>query len=238
MTVEPCIEIVMPYHGEARFRLASWVRQRLEALYPSWRLLLGVDGGDPWTKARAVNRAVSGRADVLVVTDADVAVPVAALEWAVARVAAGAPWAVPYGTVYRLTLEHTATLLARSPVAAVDHLDARVCIPNRPPYPAVPAGGIFAVSRAAWATVGGFDERFVWGQEDVPLAGALDTLVGHHEQLDAPLWHLHHDQRRVSRQMYADQRLEARYLAARGKPDRMRALVAERKPSHTRSTLA
>lgn len=225
------IEIVMPYHGEARFRLASWVRLRLEALHPSWRLLVGVDGGEPWTKARAVNRAVSSRAEVIVVTDADVAVPAKALEWAVAAVIGGAAWAVPYGTVYRLHREQTAEVLAASPVAEIEVLEDGACVRHRPPYDATPGGGVFVVAREAWETVGGFDERFVWGQEDAPLGHALDTLAGPHEQLPAPLWHLWHEPRPPTQAMYDDQRLENCYHAARGDVEAMRRLIAGRRPA-------
>lgn len=218
---------MVPFTGGDRFRVASWIRQRLEALHPSWPLLVGIDGGEPWTKARAVNRAIPGRGDVLVICDADVAVPAKALEWAVAAVLDGAAWAVPFGRVHRLTPEATTQILADRPDVEIAHMTAKECIPNRPPYDAVAGGGIFAVARDAWETVGGFDERFA-GQEDVPLAHALDTLAGPYEQLPAPLIHLFHPNRRVTRQLYQDQALEARYLAARGKPAAMLALIRER----------
>jgi GT2 family glycosyltransferase len=176
-----------------------------------------------------VNRGVPADADVIVVTDADIAVPAAALEWAVDACSGfGAAWAVPFSTVYRLNQETTAWLLASGWDANITAMSPGQCVQHRPPYPAYPGGGLFVVARDAWETVGGFDERFVWGYEDQSLGWALDTLAGPHVQYDGPLVHLFHEQRRTSRAMYDDQRLQASYLAARGKPDAMRALVRER----------
>lgn len=219
--------IVMPYVGTDRFRVALWVRQRYETLHPHWRLVVAVDGGRPWSKARAANRGVPPGADIIIVSDADVAVPAKALEWAVATVADGAAWAVPYGMVYRLHEGTTAEVLHQAPGIEVEPVADAACVAHRPPYPAVAGGGILVVARDAWETIGGFDERFEWGQEDAPLGHALDTLAGPHEQLPAPLWHLWHVPRTQSPQMYTDHALEARYLAAHGHPEAMRRLIRE-----------
>jgi len=218
----------MPYHGEERFQIASWVRQRLQALHPDFMLLVATDGGSPWTKARAVNRGMPEQTDVVVVVDADVAVPANALEWAVSVVAAGAAWAVPYSIVHRLHQDATAALLHGTPALEVDTPPTRDCIRHRPPYPAVPGGGIFVVARDAWGTAGGFDERFVWGVEDASLGYALDTLAGPHLQHDGPLVHLWHTPRVITRAIHDDHRLEARYRAARGDVEAMRRLIRER----------
>lgn len=223
------VAVVMPYHGEARFRLASWVRQRYQALHPGWSFHVATDGGAPWTKARAVNRGVPDAAEIVIVTDADVAVPAKALEWAVDRVVEGAAWAVPYGFVYRLDRERTALTLGRSPAVEIEAFRADECA--RAPYPAVPGGGIFVVARDAWETARGFDLRFHFAQEDAPLGYALDTLAGPHEQLPAPLLHLWHEPRDPhgrGAELAADMKLENRYLAARGDPIAMAALIRER----------
>lgn len=221
----------MPYHGgEERFRAASWVRQRYEALHPTWRFVVAVDGGEPWRKGVAVNRGVPDSAEVIVVTDADVAVPAKALDWAVAQVLDGAAWAVPYGIVYRLNEDTTADVIShRAPTVDPHEMAANVCA--RAPYDAVAGGGLFVVARDAWETVRGFDARFNFGQEDAPLGHALDTLAGPHEQLPAPLWHLWHSPRDPhgrGAQLGADAALERRYLAARGEPEVMAKLIRER----------
>lgn len=220
----------MPYHGAPRFRLASWVRQRFGALHPEWSFVAATDGGEPWSKARAVNQGVPDSAEVIVVTDADVAVPAKALDWAVAQVMGGAAWAVPYGRVFRLGPETTAEVISHWP-ATIDPTEMEASACSRPPYDAVPGGGIFVVARDAWETVRGMDLRFTFGQEDAPLGYALDTLAGPHEQLPAPLWHLHHEPRDPfgrGRQLGNDVRLENRYHAARGDVAAMRRLIRER----------
>lgn len=231
------VAIVVPVHGEDRLPGAAWIIGRLTTLHPSWPLT--VADGEPWTKARAVNAAVPDDAEILVICDADVAVPPEQLLWAVRRVRDdGEAWAVPFGRVYRLSLERTTEVIALPLATPITHLDAKACVAHRPPYDGVPGGGVLVVSREAWGIVGGFDDRFTWGQEDVPLACALDTLAGDHVQHDGPLWHLFHPARRTRREMYHDMALEARYLHANGKPEAMRHLIAEgrRAVPHARNT--
>lgn len=226
------VAIVMPFRAqsEERFRAASWVSLRLRSLHPDWPLVVAVEADEPWTKGKAVNRAVTRiDAEKLVIIDADVAVPKKALEWAVATIGADVAWAVPFGTVYRLDRDATARALARSPDVEPVEMEAGVC--TRPPYDAVPGGGVLAVTREAFETVRGFDARFVFGQEDAPLGHALDTLAGPHEQLPAPLWHLHHparDPHGRGHELGSDMRLETRYIAARGDVEAMRRLIRER----------
>lgn len=211
-------------------RAASWTTTRLRSLHPEWPVVIATEGGQPWSKARAVNQAANvGSADTLLVMDADVALPAGALKWAVAAVEGfGAAWSVPYSTVFRLTAEHTARVLASRQDIELEPVNPMDCLRHRPPYAGVPGGGVFAVARDAWSTSGGFDPRFEWGQEDVSLAAALDTLAGPCVQLDGPLLHLWHPERRPSRSMYDAHALEAQYLAARGKPEAMRRLIRQR----------
>jgi N-terminal domain of galactosyltransferase len=177
-----------------------------------------------WSKGQALADAATRAAHgVLVLADADSIVPADTLTDAVARVAAGAPWVMPHRKVYRLSEAHTARVYAG---AAPEPRDT--C---RAPYAGVTGGGITVLSRATWDTVGGIDPRFVgWGGEDIAFGWALETLCGPGVHLAAPLFHLWHTQefqgqhRRGSPESEA---LAGRYRDARGRPDKMRALIAE-----------
>lgn len=221
--------LVIPYQGESRFRVASWVKNRFQALHPSWTLIVATEGGDPWTKPRAVNQAVrASSADLLVVADADIAVTREALELAVQHVVDGAAWAVPFSTIYRLDQACTAEVLACPYDREIWPLDPEDCVSHKPPYPAVPGGGVVVVARDAFDTVNGVDPEFEWGQEDASFGWALDTLAGPHHMFDAPLWHMWHQPRSTSPSMYDAYRLEALYANANGKPEQMRALINRR----------
>lgn len=228
-------QLVVPFHPttDERACAAFWVTARLQACHPSWELAVATEGGEPWTKARAANLAVGGRAydanSTIVIHDADVAVSATALAQTVAAVESGeAAWGIPHGIVYRLDQASTTEVLALPLlIGEPHHWPPDRCA--RKPYLGLPGGGVLVVSAEAWAEVGGFDERFVgWSGEDVALGWALETLCGPPVRMAAPLWHLWHPPaRRTRTNLYANQRLEAWYRAANGKPDAMRGLLAE-----------
>lgn len=223
------VAIIMPLSpmSAERFRVASWVTQRLQSQH-HWPVRVADTHTRPWSKSHAVNAAIADHyADVYVVCDADVFVDRLPLAYAVSAVEVGAPWAVPHGTVYRLPQHETGVVIGQSPASA------NLAVPDlkdhehtRAPYPGLPGGGLFVVSRAAWLDVHGFDERFIgWGSEDVSLGWALDTLAGPHWRGDAPLWHLWHPIEPRGMELYDNQRLEEQYRQANGQPDAMRLLV-------------
>lgn len=222
------VAVIVPWHPTAaRERVFEFVHERL-ALLHDWPVIEAC--WEPWSKPRAVNFAAERTdADVLVVCDADCLVSPLALNAAVSAVQEGAAWAVPHRLVYRLTYDVTAGVLQGPPSVHPGVLAPREV--QRAPYEGLPGGGLFVVSRKAWETVGGFDPRFEgWGSEDASLGYALDTLAGLHVRGQVALWHLYHPQQDKTTAMDESQRLEARYLAANGDPEAMRALVAEHSP--------
>lgn len=227
--------IVVPwYPAPGRDAPMHFIVDRYRTLFRYTRVVIATDGGEPWSKARAVNRAVHEHAnprEAVVVADADCIVGRDALLDAMGAVVdGGAPWVVPFGLVYRLSESYTAALLDDppeptfeiGPIARHSLLD-----PDRVPYWGVAGGGILVTSRAAWRDVGGFDERFEgWHGEDASLGLALDSLVGRHTRLEAPLWHLWHPRApRTRGQLAENRRLEADYRRAARDRGAMRAIV-------------
>jgi len=157
----------------------------------------------PWSKGAALLPAVeASEAEIVVVHDADV--------WshgtpaAVAAVEAGEPWAMPHGTVYRL-----------SEPASVEYMAG---------------GGFVAIPRETYLSVP-MDPRFEdWGGEDLSWANALWFLTGPGWRGTADLIHLWHPPEpgsRENRTTGPNRALARRYREARADPNLMRALVNE-----------
>lgn len=184
---------------------------------------------DPWAKGAAVDAAVKlSPARVLVIADADVLVPVEALQRSVLAVTCGAAWSQPHGEVFRLSQDTTARVYTEALPGRPRWLPRRA-LANRQ-HTGPHGGGIVVLTRDAYDTVGGIDPRFVgWGGEDISFARALDTLVGPCLRFDAPMWHFWHERqerRPGNRASSETEQLANAYLAACGHRDRMRALVA------------
>jgi hypothetical protein len=224
------VHVAIPWSGDCPHRVAalSWVADRWAAA--GHRLTLGIPGVDHWVKALAVRNAIGDSdAEILVVADADVwsdGVPEA-----IARVQAGAPWAIPHKLLYRLSPASTAKVLAGTDPQPGIELD-----PDEPTarrnegYGARPGGGIVVLRRDVYDDCP-LDPRFVgWGHEDEAWALALNRLHGGPCRLAAPMWHLWHPpQPRLTRGhgSEASAALYRRYDRARNDPDAMRALIDE-----------
>lgn len=198
-------------------------RQWVAARYAGLGLPVTIATGPPgdWSKGAAVNpAAATATAQMLVIADADSYVAADHLERAM-TVAQRVGWAMPHSIVKRLSRASTTDILADRP-----------CKPRleRGAYPALPGGGIIVCTREAWSTIGGFDPRFRgWGGEDHAIGLALRTLVAPvPPRTPAPLWHLWHTPAaHCRRPTQATRDLDARYRAARDKPDLMRQIVTE-----------
>lgn len=223
----PEVSVLVPARLDRQRRdLWDFLRPRWEAL--GYEVVEGSCFG-PWRKADAVADALShASSQILVVADADVwcdGVPAA-----VAKVKAGAAWAIPHYLVRRLTLPATLEVLASGawPTRRTTTTYAQ------PPYPGRPGGGIVVLSRESYERVP-LDRRFSgWGQEDESWALALGTLLGKSWRGLADLWHLWHDPApRQSRTAgnQAGVNLHRRYVTAHRQPKKMAALVAEHRAS-------
>lgn len=221
----PRVAIVTPYRPGDPWRERNWrhVSGHYARHHP-WPHIAADTPGE-WSKGAALNAAVAGTdADILVMADADSFTSPGAVEAAVQAVADGAPWAVPHNVVYRLTDEESLRVIAGATP------DPRNLV--RPQYAGPAGGGIFAITRSAWDTVGGIDTRFTgWGGEDIALRCALDTLAGPAARIGADLFHLWHPH--PAPDLLGSPEVEAlkqAYLDAHRSPRQMRALVAHEPP--------
>jgi hypothetical protein len=182
---------------------------------------LATEGGEPWSKARAVRAALAqSDADAVVVADADVWC--GGIDKAVMAVACGvATWAVPHRKVFRLSQRGTEELLAGG-------VGTRWLVQR--PYVGLPGGGVVVAHRDTLLDVPP-DPRFEgWGQEDESWGIALEQLCGRPWRGTADLVHLWHPYPdRMSRRWgsAANRKLYIRYASARRSSRAMRELVKE-----------
>lgn len=218
--------VLVPYRDDGPERRAAWhyvARWLME--HHGWPLAVGAPLGE-WVKAEAVWNALATTAfypgsHTLIVHDADVFVAPEALRAAVEAVEAGAAWAIPHGTVYRLDEQTTSALLETGELP-----DAPLYV--RWPYLGMAGGGIVVLTRDTYLETP-LDRRFVgWGGEDQAWGWALETFYGPAWRGDAALYHLWHPHAAPGHQKsprVESERLRRVYRAHRGHPDLLRPIV-------------
>lgn len=222
----PSVTVIVPFTpGKCpqRDRVWAWVKARYERLHPTWDVIEAHHDGE-WCKAAAIQSVIGDvTSDVVIVADADVYAPPADLAFAASRIAAGAPWVVPWRNVHRLTQEETERVLDSTPGHRVPERQRRR---HHIYYEGVAGGGLVVIPRSAW-DVAPMDDRFIgWGYEDVCWGSALDTLVGEHLRLDGDLIHLWHPpQPNRENPSQASTELHNAYMEAHRMPRRMRSVV-------------
>ncbi|BDZ54471.1 galactosyltransferase-related protein [Agromyces marinus] len=215
--------VVIPWRAapsriDAFERLLAWYAREL----PEFRVET-IDGGDDaFVLAGARNLAVAGLADpddVVVINDADTLPHPDPLRKAVDAAATSGRVHLPYTSYRWLGPDGSAELAAGADPADCTHeLVHGAC------------SGVYVTTRRTWESHGGQDERFRgWGFEDSAWLLAHETLLGVGPQRhDGTVYALHHvPEPRVGEQYDRNAELMARYRAAAGDPEAMRALVAE-----------
>lgn len=219
--------VVIPFGTSDPDRVRALEHVRATYAGEGLRVVVADAGGDPWSKGASIDAAVrESGARLLVVADADVIVPTAAVARSVAAVRAGAAWSQPHSVVVRLTPHATTRVLSGMPWRRQSWQWAGSG------HSAPHGGGIVVLGRDSYDASGGMDPRFVgWGGDDVSWARALDTLAGPCARLRATMLHLWHPpQPRLpgNRASAENELLAARYIDANGDPDAMRELVRSR----------
>lgn len=217
------VSVLLPTGGppcEWRERARRYVLEHYARHHPDWQVIAGYHG-EPWNKPAAVNAAFrQSDGDVLIVADADSHVSPEALHKCLEVV--GERWAMPHGTVYRLSQANTLNVYAGGEPDLTDLA--------RPAHRGVPGGGIVVCRRDTFIEINGMDERFEgWGMEDFSFADALDTFAGNGIRFREPFIHLWHPPYDINvGAPPANRDLRHRYAEARADDrKKMAALVAE-----------
>lgn len=225
--------ILMPFRAggdDRRQQLWDWTRYFLERDI-GWPIYEGDDGGDVFSRAGSINDAAAKAGDwtVALIGDADTvqeAGPcIRAAEVALRENSVVVPWS----NRWKLSQRGTLRFVQGFPVGS-QHTDPRDHTSPRG------GGATIVVSREAFEHLGGFDERFRgYGNEDLAFQAAYETLMNqgrYWTQVEGTVWHLwHRPAPHVGTARAAtigNQRLWTAYGRAKGKPDRMRGLLADR----------
>ena len=255
------ISILVPVSGLDSQRAENWrwLEQYWGANLSDAEIVVGSDSGSPFSKSVAVNDAVRrSSGDVLVIIDADAYLSVSSVlrcarEIRLAEERGFKLWYIPYRKLYRLTEQVSRKILDSDP-------QKPTAVPQNPPESDILNTALFQdtpvsrighwygamaqiMSREAFETVGGWDERMRgWGGEDHAAMVAMDTLYAPHKCLPDAITHLWHpvmlpegaDDRASKRRLWNNQEagrtndsLSGRYYWSKGNPQRMRRLVDE-----------
>lgn len=224
------ISVLIPFQsddGGIRDTIFHHVKKRYETLMPDVELVIGEDDGEPFNRARARNMAAAkATGDLFVLADADIFFGTQLIDKIIA-IAALHPWIIPYCRGYKLSPLFTRTVTTTGELQLPKTLRIVDVQEN-----CTSLGGFMNVmSRKAFETVGGMDERFTgWGPEDLTFALALDTLVGKHFRMDETIFHLWHPPaERYHQYTPSNDELQTRYCQAYGNADAMRQLINERR---------
>lgn len=254
----PQVSLLVPFRddGEHRTRVWTWLRQYWEANLGSVEIVMGHDGGWPFSKSAAVNdAAVRARGRTFVILDADTYLDAQVVQYCAdqldaAREAGQRKWFIPYSRNYRLSKATTLDLLDADPTAPYGISSPPLASdleksPDSAYYGHQYGAMIQIVPREAFFDVNGMDPRFRgWGSEDSSFLRSVDTLWGNHENTPNDIAHLWHDRPVIgwnSRWVgqtaggLANSRLAQRYVYATGEPSFMRGLADEREQPKPRS---
>lgn len=187
-----------------RTRLWEFVRSQLVIAYPHAEIVEAEDDGiDPFNKCMALNRAAAkATTDLFAIWDSDTWVaPTETYKALQSLLNNPKQWAKPWHLKIKLNEKATETILESgtfgghnigTTVAGHRAVDLARNPENTNSYWAAPP---FIITREAFDTVNGFDERIAgWGSEDAAFCWSLNTLWGPciHQRIQYPAIHLFH----------------------------------------------
>ena len=230
------ISFCIPFRTDNSYREISFqfVTQTLKKEWPDDEVIVADSGHEPFSRSASRNKAADeSTGGILVFLDADSYVPLWQLRQAVGL--AWAPnqnWCFPYDLYYSLTAPGSMKFMTG---LEVDDRDSVYVFPDPVDSFDRPAsvGGCVVVSRFAFETVRGYDERFIgWAFEDRAFAYSLEVYFGLVARVPGPLYHLWHPDVETDKfnhpHMRANQALCNRYAEASKNEFEMRKLIKER----------
>jgi hypothetical protein len=209
-----------------RDRIRAWTHEWWERNLPEVPTHYGYHTSGLFNRSAAINaasREAGDDWDVALIVDTDVICDPGKVREAVRQAAELGQVVVPFTVRHNLNREGSERVMAgeQGPWErwiAQNYYDQH--------------SSVIAVPRGAWETAGGFDETFAgWGMEDTAFAITVTTLVGPLVHMEGECWHLWHPPAPEGHintpSANANRSRGARYQAALGNPEAIRALLAE-----------
>lgn len=217
------VSVVIPYRSKGdpwRDKVTAWCLDRWQTLTGATPIVADT-GLDPFCHASSINHgAREATGQLLVVADADTTVNPSTLAAAL-DVARSGGWALAE-RYCALTLEQSQVELGLDEL--VEHPD--------PEWLGVRKSwaGFLAIDRATFLDLGGYDERiWGWGPDDVAIAAKLETLLAPPTWVPGTVFHMWHERDLADTYgvegYHAKRDLAEAYLAAKGDPAAMRAVM-------------
>ena len=221
------VSVLIPFKsdGGQRDRIWSWMQKRWLRTLADIELIVCDDGGkpgEPFNEGKAWNRCAElATGDILVVGESEVAFDAIQIADAIHDVRDRGGWRIA-SAYHQLDASATERILSSEPMSAIvvdtSEITRSFIMESVSPPLIVP--------RVAWDYVGGMDERYVgWGWIDKAFAAAMNTLYRPFERFPGSVFHLAHPR---GSDRDCNPELTARYLAAEGDVEAMRAIIAER----------
>lgn len=223
------ISALIPYksdHGGIRDKNLYYIKKRYETLMLDVELIIGEDDGKLFNRSRAVNRAAfKATGDLFMVSDGDIFFGTKLID-KIIQIAALHPWIIPFSRGFKLSQKASEEVIRDGTIKLPACLNQIEVECNCNFYGAF----INVMSREAYETVGGMDERFKgWGGEEEAFVRALDTLVGKHFRMNETIFHLWHPQAESNHSFrHQNDELKNRYIQAVDDAEAMKELIAER----------
>jgi len=175
----------------APFRTEAWAHLRPIYETLGWPIYEADTGAEPFSRSGSRNLAAhdAGAWDVGILLDADCLCDLDNLRAAVRAISGSRSPDGPFG----ILLPHNSYVYL-SPAQTERMIHAEWTPRSNALYlPRLAPGGALVVTRAAWNTLGGYDERFVgWGKEDSDLLTRAYAAGIHVERWAGKLFHLWH----------------------------------------------
>lgn len=188
------VEVIMPWRDSgcpARKRAFDFVYSLYSREYP---VRLCDAGGDEFNRAATRNAGVAeSSADVVIVADADLFVPLSQIRTAVEVAASTRLQVRPFTQFGHLRENGTVQFIEREDHSMITHERFNTLATL---WPGV-HGGVFVIQRSLWLEAGGMDERFTgWGGEDNAFNAVCEEMFGPVHLVQGYAYHLFHPTRR------------------------------------------